>query len=116
MKEILQLSVSERMRVYLLHYVLSLAYILSYPAAQASSPSLTILLFIRHSMPQGVTKEDISSFLRNQSLEHRINDLISENLVREKKDGRLEPTKKGHLLLKMFILFRKAYGLPIGKG
>ena len=116
MKDVLQLSVPERMQAYLLHYVLSLAYILSYPAAQASSPSLTIMLIIKRSMPQGVTKEDISSFLRNQSLENRISDLISENLVREKKDGRLEATKKGHLLLKMFIFFRKVYGLPVGKG
>jgi len=106
----------ELLEVYLLHYALSLAYIFTYPAAQGACPSFLILLIIKSSMPRGITKDEIHSYYLDKKLfVSRIHDLMDENLVVD-KNGWLEMTKKGYLLLKIFISLRKMFGLPIGQG
>ena len=115
-KNTFSLNIGELLQVYLLHYAFSLAYIFTYPAAQAGCPSFFILLIIKSSMPRGITKDEIYSlFLNKELFRTRIQDLIDENLVVE-KNGWLEPTKKGCSLLKVFTFLRRMFGLPIGQG
>jgi len=115
-ENVLSLNIEEILQVYLLHYALSLVYIFTYPAAQAGCPSFVILLIIKSSMPGGVTKDEIYSYCLDKELfGPRIRDLINEDLVAD-KNGWLEPTKKGCFILKVFIILRKLFGLPIGKG
>jgi len=115
-RNVFSLNIGELLQVYLLHYALSLAYIFSYPAAQAGCPSFVILMVIKSSMPRGVTKDEIYSYCSEKKLfGPRVHDLIDENLVVD-KNGWLELTKKGYLLLKVFIFLRKIFSLPVGQG
>lgn len=115
-KNVLSLNIGEILQVYLLGYAISLAYIFSYPAAQAGCPSFVILLIIKSAMPRGITKDELYSYcLDNNLFDPHIHNLVNENLILD-KNGWLELTKKGRLVLKFFIMLRKLFGLPIGKG
>lgn len=115
-KNVLSLNIGKLLQIYLLHYALSLAYIFSYPAAQAACPSFVILRIIRSSMPRGLTRDEIYSYCLDKKLFNpHVLDLVNENLVIN-KNGWLELTKRGRLILKIFIILRKLFGLPIGKG
>lgn len=108
------LSFYEWIAAYLLHLVLSCAYILSYPAVEAFSPSLAIILLIGDS--QGVLYEDLAKSLKKDVLlEPRIKDLFEAELV--KRDGDyIVITSKGRALVKSFIFLRTFLGLSEGKG
>ncbi len=102
--------------IVLLHLALSCAYIQVYPALQAFSPTLVILLLVRKSMPLGVTQEELMSRLDTKFLMgERLQDLIHARLVRE-SDQNIELTPRGLALIYFFILFRRAFGLSMGKG
>ena len=102
--------------IALLHFALSCAYIQTYPAVQALSPSLRILILIRKSMPTGMREiEILASFDAKQILEDRIYDLTVSHLA-EETNGALEITSKGRLFILPFFMLRKILGLPPGKG
>lgn len=109
-------ATSDWLAVYLLHFALSLAYILSYPAVEAVSPSLSILLMLGASNHHGMLCEDLLHVFDDEVvLEPRIQDLIESGLV-VKSDGYLTVTLHGSTFVKCFILLRHVLGLPIGKG
>ena len=65
-----------------LHILFSLAYILSYPAIQALSPSLKIVRNIQAAMPRGLLREDLARILEaDKPLNFCIDNLIEERLV-----------------------------------
>lgn len=100
----------------LLHLALSCAYIQTYPAVEAVSPSLAILLWIANAMPQGLTREQIVDKLeRDRFLEHRIQDVVTAGFVRRLK-SELKLTLLGYLFVLPFLFFRKILGLSVGEG
>ncbi len=100
----------------LLHTALSVAYILLYPASQADSPSLRILLRVERAKPLGLTGREIQNFFHDDELfDARIRDLVEAGLA-EKKGTRLALTRKGHGFFLPFLLLRKVLGLTPGKG
>lgn len=100
----------------LLHAALSSAYIQVYPASQADSPSLRVLLLVGTSMPVGMTENEIqASFNEDALLESRIQDLVESGLVTESR-GKLELSAEGRFLITPFILLRRMLGLEAGKG
>lgn len=102
--------------IALLHLAMSFAYIQTYPAVQALSPSLRILILVRNSMPAGIKEADILEFFNSkQILEDRIHDLTVSHLASE-TNGALQITTKGRLFIWPFLLLRKILGLPPGKG
>ena len=102
--------------VGLLHLATSCAYIQIYPASQADSPSLKILLLVEKSMPAGMTERQIQAlFSSKQLLEERVQDLLDSGLVNEHANN-LELTTKGHMLILPFIVLRRLIGLPAGQG
>ena len=102
--------------VGLLHAAISCAYIQVYPASQADSPSLKVLLLVGKSMPVGMTENEIqASFNEVALLEARIQDLIDSGLAAE-SGGKLELSPRGRLLITPFILLRRMLGLDAGKG
>ncbi len=102
--------------VLLLDLALSAAYILTYPAAQAISPSLKILLIIGGASPTGVSYEEmVNEFPAKDLFDRRVEDLFDEELIREESGG-LVLTSSGAALARVFILIRKLLGLPAGKG
>lgn len=102
--------------VMLLYVSLSVAYVQTYPAVQALSPSLRILLFVGDAASRGLSEEELLvRFNRKQLLEDRIQDLIKGGFVRE-STGQLEITPKGSLLLFPGLFLRKLLGLTAGRG
>ena len=109
-------SLSDLAAIGLLHLALSCAYIQMYPAVQAFSPTLVILVLVKRSMPLGMTREELLSRLNdNFLLEARVHDLVDAQLVHETGD-QLELTSRGSRLIRSFITFRRTLGLGMGKG
>lgn len=102
-------------KILLLYYLIAAAYIQTFPAIQADSPSLKIIDLIGNSK-DGLKKEEIiNAFLEESLREERLRDLINEGLI-VKKNEELILTKKGKFLAKTFILYRKILGLKRGAG
>jgi len=102
--------------VFIWHLALSAAYIMSYPAIQAESPSLVMLLAIAESMPQGLNARQIeNTFPPDALINDRANDLHAEGFMRRRGDQDI-PTAKGRLLCGIFTSYRRLLGLPRGEG
>jgi hypothetical protein len=117
-KEINSVSITmpDLISVYLLHFALSGAYIMSYPAVEAVSPSLTILLVVKTAMPYGLTFDELSRcFDMRGLLNQRIQDLIDARLVVESNSW-FRLTCRGDFIAQFFLYLRKLLGLPVGKG
>lgn len=102
--------------IMLLHIALSCAYIQTYPAAEAVSPSLEILIQVHKAMPRGLSQEQILRQLNTHQLfDARIQDLVTAGLIKNSKSI-LEPTFLGYAIVLPFLLFRKILALPAGEG
>ncbi len=77
------------------HFLLSVAYIMSYPAIQVDCPSLKIILVVSTSMPQGLTLESISAiFSEDNFFSCTLCNLVMEVLIYF-KDGKFLVAKRG---------------------
>lgn len=102
--------------IALLHASLSCAYIQFYPASQADSPSLKILVLVGHSMPAGMTADEIQTrFDPSELFAARMHDLLNAQLVHQDK-GAISLTPKGKCFILPFLILRKILGLPVGRG
>lgn len=109
-------SLLERVAIYLLHFAISGIYISSYPAAQANSPSLQILLMFKKSGNNGLTKSEIlSGFDHVSILGARMKDLVDTSLLKQKNGG-YELTFRGRLFIGVFVFYRTALGLDLKGG
>lgn len=112
----LSLSITEWLSIYFLHYSLSMAYILSYPAIEAVSPTLAITLMIGEADGAGVGQEELASAFNDDFLlMPRIRDLIEARLVSE-REGYITITPLGKAYAGGFIIMRRLLGLQTGKG
>ena len=108
------LETEEWLAAGLLQLAFASAYILTYPAFEALSPSLVIVLlaFDRG----GIAVKDLSGFFSDKALiKPRIKDLLDSKLASE-RDGALSITAKGRLLAGFFAFMRSFLGLPKGGG
>lgn len=102
--------------IFILHSALSSAYIMTYPAFQAVSPSLKIILEISGTMPFGMSREEIDKIFSEQSLiKDRLKDLSNEGLIRFVGD-KWVIALKGKILACFFYNYRRLLKLPIGEG
>lgn len=102
--------------VFFLYFILCGTYIASYPAVQAISPSLKIVLLAGQAMPNGAAIERIkSNFDSRELLDLKIQDLVRSKLIAE-KNGVLNLTKKGSMMIIAFMFLRKVLGLSTGRG
>ncbi len=101
--------------ILLLHYSLSAAYIMTYPAVEALSPTLVIALFMGESSTATAHEELIRLFPEESILTPRIMDLARAKLVRLDNET-LSLTFRGRVLIQFFILFRAFIGLKPGRG
>lgn len=112
----MSLSPLDIIAVLFLHVALSAAYIASYPAAQASSPSLEIILVVASVMPEGAKREDLIKYFDDKKLvSNRFEDLVNLKLATE-KDGVFVMTPAAKIITGFFVLFRKMLGLRTGGG
>lgn len=112
----MKLNAVQLSEVYVLHLSLSAVYIASYPAVRAISPTLEIILMITAAPDGKMTEESIvNRFATTTLVKARIDDLMIYRLIVE-RNGRIELTGLARLITRCFVLFRKALGLPVGRG
>jgi len=98
----------------LLYISLALAYIVTYSAIEADSPSLVILLIIAKIFPEGLDKEKLFNLMNDDLLViSKINDLVGGGMAAIDK-GVYRLTPKGRFLVNTIILFRRLLNLPKG--
>ena len=107
-------SLIEYCRIWLYFVSLVLAYMITYSAVEADSPSLLIILRIAKAGETGCDRHLVENGLDNSLLiQPRLNDLLVDKMARlEAGKYQLEP--KGVLMARLFILYRSIMGL--GKG
>ena len=92
---------------------LGCAYLMSFPAAAAQSPTLVLVNSVVKNKLK--TEEEIFRSLGGRLVKDRLEDLQSDGLV--KVDGdHLKLKKPGQILARLFISFRRLLGLPEGQG
>jgi len=100
--------------IVVLFFSLFLVYLLSYPAIEADSPSLAIVLHISRAEDNGITAEEIKELLKdNQLVEPRLRDLVDAKIV-DLTGSVYRINKKGMFFIQPFIAYRKF--LKLGKG
>lgn len=109
------LNTEDIVLTWVMYFALGLGYLMTYPAVQAISPSLEMLLYIAKS-PEGLTEEElVERFNIKNLVEDRLSDLEEENLAYE-KEGQMILTSKGNMLASFMMIQRKIYGLETGEG
>lgn len=95
----------------LLHLALASAYIQTYPAAQAASPSLQILLALGAHRADGLTPDELSArFTQSHLVGARVDDLLANGLLR-RVEGGYALTGSATRLVRFFVAFRTLLGL-----
>ncbi len=95
---------------------LGLAYSAWYPAAQAASPTMLIVLQLGHAGQRGLTATEITAaFDDDQLCRNLIRNLVDERFAVE-RNGRLYPGPRGHRLLRALGGLRRCIGLKEARG
>lgn len=90
----------------LLYSAMALAYMITYSAVQADSPTMVILLKIEDAGPSGCSRDELFIDLDDSILiVPRLNDLLIGDLVRI-EGGRYRITHQGSLLARTYIAYR----------
>lgn len=107
-------SVSDWLRIALLHVAITLAYMITYSAIEADSPSLVMVMAIAHAGPDGMDVKEFEATLNDDLLiKPRIMDLITDKMAYKDND-RYRLTKKGALFANIFIYYRMLLKAPKG--
>jgi hypothetical protein len=107
---LLPISPEEALLSLVLHTALSCAYVQTYPAVQAQSPTLTILLAVG-SASEGLTGAGIVRSLdANGLVAERATDLLRNGLL-VRQGSRIRPSRIGHLMALAFGAYRRWLGL-----
>ena len=101
---------AEFSHIFLFVSSLTLAYMITYSAIEADSPSLVIVLKIADAGTSGLAQDEFKKFMSDDLLViPRINDLLTDKMAY--KDGeKYRLTKKGVLFAKIFITYRAILG------
>ena len=98
---------------FLVTLSLGTAYVMSFPAAAAQSPTLVLVnSVVKNNLK---TEQEIFLSLGNRLVKDRLEDLQSDGLVAVEGEN-LTLKAPGRFLAKIFIQFRKLIGLPEGQG
>lgn len=90
------------------------AYVASYPAAEADSPTLLIITKVMAGGAEGLSRDELFESMDDDLLTRpRIQDLLTGGLA-TLEEGVYRPTVKGRLLALVFIAFRGLLGAPKG--
>lgn len=98
----------------MLYLTLAVAYMITYSAVQADSPSMSILLMIREAEPHGLTQADLVRRLDDDALiVPRLQDLVIGKLAVRTGD-RYVITDSGSRLARIYIGYRRLLKMEKG--
>jgi hypothetical protein len=102
--------------VGLLSALLGGVYIISYPGAQAGSPSMLILLRVAGHGAEGVGRAELAASFDERTLcDETLASLVHERFAR-RSDGRLVPAPRGKSMFRTCQAWRALLGLRDGEG
>lgn len=106
----------EYLHISLFFLSLTLAYMITYTALEADSPSLVMIMTISNAEPEGLSKERFEELMNDETLVMpRIRDVLLDRMVY--MDGnRYCLTPKGALMARLFLFYRKLIKAPEGGG
>ena len=106
------LSFVQWLNVGLAVVAFALAYVVTYSALEADSPTLSLVRYIAAAGPDGVREEELSEFMASRPfVGARLSALIEEGMVHE-RDERVHLAEHPYTLFKMVLLHRqKVLGL-----
>jgi len=85
----------------------SLAYMVTYSALEADSPSLVMIMTIANSGKEGLSQKNFGEKINNDTLIiPRLKDTLSEKLAYLKED-KYNLTPKGRIISSIFMIYRK---------
>jgi len=106
----------EYLHVCLFFISLTLAYMITYSALEADSPSLVMVMAIRSAGPEGLDKKKFGQLMSDDTLVMpRIKDILLDKMARVDGD-KYRLTPKGILMARIFIFWRKLINAPEGGG
>ena len=98
---------SEYLHIALLVISFTLAYIITYSALEADSPSLVMIMKIANAGVEGVGKTRFEQLMSDDLLIlPRIRDLLRDNLVYQEGE-KYKLTAKGRVFARIFIVYRQ---------
>lgn len=105
---------AQYVHVALFVVAMMLAYVITYSAIEADSPSLVMVVAVLDAGPDGLDANDLQRVLSDDVLiRPRVRDLVRDHMVVLDRDVyRLTP--KGRRFVRIFILFRALLGAPKG--
>ena len=110
------LTSREWMAAYLCALLVSATYIMYYPAAQAASPTMLLVLEIARSSKTGATRQSIRNAFDSELLcRQGIENLVHEKFAAE-ENGTLMIAPRGAVLLQFLNNWRRILGLQYGSG
>ena len=102
------------LQIVVLYLSCTMAYVITYSAVEADSPSLVLVLAIFRAGPAGLGEQDLRALLSDDELvKPRVRDLLTDKMATlEGETYRL--TDKGRFMTRLFLRQRQLLGL--GKG
>lgn len=99
-------TLSEYLHIFLFVTSFTLAYMITYSALEADSPSLVMIMSIANAGPNGLPKEQFEQLMTDEMLSiPRIRDLLRDKMIFVEK-GKYKLTLKGLVFVHIFIVYR----------
>lgn len=107
-------AIAEYFQIWLYFVSLTLAYMITYSAIEADSPSLLIIMKISDAGASGLAKEHLEREMDDSVLiEPRVKDLLIDKMA-ELYEGKYRLKMKGILMARLFTFYRNV--MRAGKG
>lgn len=106
----------ETVGAILVVFAIGATYIMYYPAAQAASPTMLVVLKIARTGAEGIREADLLAAFDDDLLCREGIENLAHQRFAQDRNGRLEVAPRGALLLRMLDLWRRALGLNQGRG
>jgi hypothetical protein len=105
-------NIWEYLHICLFFISLTLAYMITYSALEADSPSLVMVMAINNAEPEGLDKNKFGELMSDETLVMpRIRDVLTDKMAYMDGD-RYRLTPKGAFMARMFILWRRLINAP----
>jgi hypothetical protein len=98
----------------LLYTAVTLAYMVTYSAVQADSPSMAVLLHIERAAPEGLRRDGLAAALDDRIvIVPRLEDLVTGELAAVTA-GRYVITPRGAMLARLYVSYRRLLKMEKG--
>jgi hypothetical protein len=107
-------NLAQFLQFWLYYVSLTLAYVITYSAVEADSPSLIIIMRISESGTKGLSHKGLQALINDEILvEARLRDLLTDKMA-ELTDGKYRLRAKGVVMAQLFRFYRNIMGANKG--